>query len=72
MQQTTKNKNFSDLSKKELMEFILTLNKCMQTYEMNIENRMNFSEKIELESIKQEPISYRSLKRVQSVRNIKR
>lgn len=72
MQQTTKNKDFSDLSKKELMDFILTLNKCMQEYEMNIENRMNFSEKIEWESIKQEPISFRSLKRVQSVRNRKR
>lgn len=72
MQQDEKKRSFADLSKSELMEFIIVLNKCMQDYDNNIERRMNFSERTEYETIKSESVSCRSLKRIQHKRNIRR
>lgn len=72
MQQVNKTRTFADLSKQELMEFIMTLNKCMQDYDNDIEYRMKCSEKAEWDSIKSNPVSQRSLKRLQYTRSIKR
>lgn len=72
MQQVNKTRTFADLSKEELMEFIMTLNKCMQDYDNDIEYRMKYSEKAEWDSIKSKPVSQRSLKRLQYARSIKR
>lgn len=54
------------------MEFIMTLNNCMQDYDNDIEYRMKCSEKAECDSIKYKPVSQRSLKRLQYTRSIKR
>lgn len=72
MNQNNRSRTFADLSKKELMDFIMTLNKCMQDYDNDIEYRMKCSEKAECDSIKSSPVSKRSLKRLQYARNIKR
>jgi len=72
MNQINKYKTIADLSKKELMEFIMTLNNCMQDYDNDIEYRMKCSEKAECDSIKYKPVSQRSLKRLQYTRSIKR
>ncbi len=72
MNQNNRSRTFADLSKKELMDFIMTLNKCMQDYDNDIEYRMKCSEKAEYDSIKSSPVSKRSLKRLQYARNIKR
>lgn len=74
MNQVNKSRTIADLSKKELMDFIMTLNKCMQDYDNDIEYRMECSEKAEWDSIKSNPnmVSQKSLKRLQYARNIKR
>ena len=72
MNQINESRTIADLSKKELMDFIMTLNKCMQDYDNDIEYRMKCSEKAELDSIKSSSVSKRSLKRLQYSRNIKR
>ena len=72
MNQANKTRTIADLSKEDLMDFIMTLNKCMQDYDNDIEYRMKCSEKVECDSIKSNPVSQRSLKRLQYIRNIKR
>lgn len=72
MNQVNKPRTISDLSKKELMDFIMTLNKCMQDYDNNIEYRIKCSEKVEWDSIKTIPVSAKGLKKIQYARNIKR
>ncbi len=71
MNQVNKTRTFADLSKTELMDLIKTLNKCMQEYDNDIEGRMKRSEEVEWNSIKSNPVSQRSLKRLQYIRNIK-
>lgn len=72
MNQVNNPRTIADLSKKELMDFIMTLNKCMQDYDNDIEYRMKSSEKVEWDSIKTIPVSEKSLKKIQHARNIKR
>ena len=45
MNQINESRTIADLSKKELTDFIMTLNKCMQDYDNDIEYRMKCSEK---------------------------
>ncbi len=66
MNQVNKARTIEDLSQKELMDFIITLNKFMQDYDNNIEHKMKRSEKAEWDSIKSDThtVSRKNLKRL--------
>ena len=46
-------------SEKNVKDLLIILNNCMKSYENNIERRMKFSERVEWDSIKKEPVIYR-------------
>lgn len=74
MKQVNNSRTIADLSEKELMDLIITLNKCMQDYDNDIEYRMKCSEKAEWESLKSNPntVSQESLKKLYYAKKLKR
>lgn len=74
MKQVNNSRTIADLSEKELMDLIITLNKCMQDYDNDIEYRMKCSEKAEWESLKSNSntVSQESLKKIYYAKKIKR
>ncbi len=74
MNKSNKPRTIADLSKKGLMDFIMTLNKCMQDYDNDIEYKMKCSEKSEWDSIKSNPniLSQKGLKKLLYARKLKR